>query len=138
MATVREVLERKASHVLTVGPAATVLQAALVMNEHRVGALVAVEDGRMVGMFTERDVLQRVVAGWRDPGATRVGEMMTAPMYAGALRLRAVRRRPGRPGGREVGPAVRPAGRMDPAPGPSAGVHHLGAIRGEPAAHGRE
>ncbi|HEV3146064.1 MAG TPA: CBS domain-containing protein [Gemmataceae bacterium] len=78
MAQVRELLERKGSHVLTIGPAASVLQAALLMNEHRVGALVVVEGGRVVGMFTERDVLMRVVGERRDPEATRVGEVMTA------------------------------------------------------------
>jgi CBS domain-containing protein len=78
MALVRELLERKGVNVLTIGPSASVLQAALRMNEHRVGSLVVVEDGRVVGMFTERDVLQRVVAGRRDPEVTRVVEVMTA------------------------------------------------------------
>jgi CBS domain-containing protein len=78
MARVREVLERKGTHVLTIDPAASVLEAALLMNEHRVGSLVAVEGGRVVGMFTERDVLVRVVGGRRDPEATRVAEVMTA------------------------------------------------------------
>lgn len=80
MSQVRELLERKGSQVLTIGPAASVLQAALLMNEHRVGALVAVEEGRVVGMFTERDVLLRVVADRRDPEATPVGEVMTTPV----------------------------------------------------------
>ncbi|HLW66918.1 MAG TPA: CBS domain-containing protein [Gemmataceae bacterium] len=77
MAQVRELLERKGSHVLTIGPTASVLQAALLMNEHRVGALVAIDGGRVAGMFTERDVLQRVVAQRRDPEGTRVDEVMT-------------------------------------------------------------
>ncbi|MCE9531842.1 MAG: CBS domain-containing protein [Planctomycetes bacterium] len=77
MAQVRELLERKGSKVLTVGPAESVLQAAQMMNDHRVGSLVVVEDGRVVGMFTERDVLQRVVAERRDPEAARVNEVMT-------------------------------------------------------------
>jgi len=78
MAQVRELLERKGPHVLTVGPAASVLQAAVLMNEHRVGSLVAVEDGRVVGMFTERDVLRRVVGDGKDPEATKVGQVMTS------------------------------------------------------------
>jgi CBS domain-containing protein len=80
MAQVRDLLERKGSHVLTTGPEATVLRAAALMNQHRVGSLVVVagEGGRVVGMFTERDVLQRVVAARRDPASTRVGEVMTA------------------------------------------------------------
>lgn len=77
MARVRELLKQKGSNVLTTGPSESVLEAARLMNEHRVGALVAVEDGRVVGMFTERDVLQRVVAEQRDPAATQVGDVMT-------------------------------------------------------------
>lgn len=77
MAQVRELLQRKGSRVLTIGPGASVLQAAVLMNEHRIGALVVVEGGRVVGMFTERDVLQRVVGERRDPEATRVEEVMT-------------------------------------------------------------
>src|SRR4051812_32054637 len=47
MIQVRELLQRKGHHVLTINPAASVLQAAVLMNEHRVGALVAVEGGRV-------------------------------------------------------------------------------------------
>jgi CBS domain-containing protein len=78
MATVRDILSRKDSHVFTVGRQATVLDAALLMNEHRIGALVVLESGRVAGMFTERDVLQRVVAGQRDPKQTLVEEVMTS------------------------------------------------------------
>ena len=78
MATVREILANKGPQVWTVGKEATVLQAALLMNEHKIGALVVTEGGRVVGMFTERDVLRRVVGEQRDPSATPVAEVMTA------------------------------------------------------------
>jgi CBS domain-containing protein len=77
MATVRDILGGKGARVWSVGPQATVLEAALLMNEHKIGALVVLDDDRVAGMFTERDVLQRVVAGRRDPGQTRVEEVMT-------------------------------------------------------------
>ncbi len=77
MATVRDILSRKDTHVFTVGKHATVLDAALLMNEHRIGALVVLEAGRVIGIVTERDVLQRVVAGQRDPKYTLVAEVMT-------------------------------------------------------------
>ena len=80
MGQVRTLLERKGAHVLTVTPAASVLRAVMMMNEHRVGSLVVVEDGRVVGMFTERDLLRRVVGERRDPDATRVADVMTAPV----------------------------------------------------------
>ena len=47
------------------------------MNQHKIGALVVIEDGRVVGMFTERDVLRRVVGEERDPRTTLVGDVMT-------------------------------------------------------------
>jgi CBS domain-containing protein len=78
MATVREILARKGSHVFTIGPEASVMDAATLMNEHKVGALVVIDDGRgVIGMFTERDVLRRVVGEQRDPVTTRVAEVMT-------------------------------------------------------------
>jgi CBS domain-containing protein len=63
--------------VLTIGKDATVLEAALVMNEHRVGAVVVLDGGQVAGMFTERDVLRRVVGERRDPVTTPVSAVMT-------------------------------------------------------------
>jgi CBS domain-containing protein len=77
MPNVAEILRRKGTHVLTIGKAATVLEAALLMNEHKIGSLVVLEEGRVVGIFTERDVLRRVVGEERSPGTTLVGEVMT-------------------------------------------------------------
>src|SRR5436190_22135521 len=85
MATVREILARKGSQTFTVGKGATVLEAALLMNEHKIGALVVIEDGRVVGMFTERDVLRRVVGEQRDPGQTRVADVMSAEVVCCTL-----------------------------------------------------
>jgi CBS domain-containing protein len=77
MSTVREILARKGSHVHTIGTHATVLDAACLMNEHHIGALVVVEGGAVIGIFTERDVLRRVVGPQKDPSRTLVGEAMT-------------------------------------------------------------
>jgi CBS domain-containing protein len=75
--TVKNILGVKGAHVWSVGPGATVLEAALLMNEHRIGSLVVLEAGRLVGVFTERDVLRRVVAEARNPADTRVADVMT-------------------------------------------------------------
>ena len=56
----------------------TVAAAARLMKLHRIGALLVVDDGRLAGIVTERDVLFRVVAEGRDPSATRVADVMTA------------------------------------------------------------
>lgn len=80
MATVHDILERKGREVVGVDAAASVLQAARLMNERGIGGLVVMEEGRMVGVFTERDVLRRVVAEGRDPDRTAVRDVMTAPV----------------------------------------------------------
>ncbi|HVX85832.1 MAG TPA: CBS domain-containing protein [Phycisphaerae bacterium] len=84
MATVADVLASKGARVVCIGPEVMVLEATQKMNGHRIGALVVTSEGagrggcdRVVGMFTERDVLSRVVAAQRDPAATRVSEVMT-------------------------------------------------------------
>jgi CBS domain-containing protein len=78
MANVRDILAKKGSHILMTGKDISVLQAAILMNEHKVGSLVVVDGNRVAGMFTERDILQRVVAEQRDPVRTLVGDVMTA------------------------------------------------------------
>jgi CBS domain-containing protein len=81
MTTVMALLVVKGARVLTIGKEATVLDAALLMNEHKVGALVVTHGGDVAGMFTERDVLRRVVGEQRDPARTRVEEVMTADVF---------------------------------------------------------
>lgn len=80
MPIVRDILNRKGSEVYTVSPETTVLDAARLMNERRCGAVCVAHDGVVEGMFTERDVLNRVVAQQRDPATTRVREVMTSPV----------------------------------------------------------
>jgi CBS domain-containing protein len=77
MPTVRDVLASKVNGVESTAPDATVLDAVHQMNEHKIGALVVMDDGRVVGMFTERDVLRRIVGDERNPATTKVGQVMT-------------------------------------------------------------
>jgi CBS domain-containing protein len=63
--------------VASVSKDATVLDAVRVMVERNVGATVVVEDGRLLGVFTERDVVTRVILKERKPENTRVGDVMT-------------------------------------------------------------
>jgi CBS domain-containing protein len=80
MATVRDILSRKGTDVVSVPPTATVLEAARRMNERSIGGVVVLADGVLVGIFTERDVLRRVVVPERPPGGTTVAEVMTTPV----------------------------------------------------------
>jgi len=63
--------------VLTVAPTQRVAEAAALMASRRVGCAVILDGARVVGIFTERDLLERVAAAGRDPAATPVGEVMT-------------------------------------------------------------
>ena len=77
MATVEQILNRKGTHVLTIESSAAALDAAMLMNEHEVGSLVVVENERLIGILTERDLLRRVIVKQRNPAACPVGEIMT-------------------------------------------------------------
>lgn len=77
MPTVAQVLQDKGGKVHSIAPGATVAEAVNKMNEHKIGALVVMDGKNVVGMFTERDVLQRVVGADRSPAATFVAEVMT-------------------------------------------------------------
>ena len=70
-------LSRKGSSVYTVPALATVADAVRVMNLHKVGSVVVTQSGQLAGIFTERDVLTRVVAAGRTPDATSVADVMT-------------------------------------------------------------
>jgi len=77
MHTVNDVLGHKGSQVFSIHPEATVLDAALLMNEHQVGAVVVTSGQRVAGIFTERDVLRRIVARRLDPAQMAVRDAMT-------------------------------------------------------------
>lgn len=90
MSQVHELLKRKGAAVRTTKPTATVLEAAELMNEHKIGSLVVVEaGGRVAGIFTERDVLRRVVGERRDPASTKVAEVMTKEVVCCTLKTTA-------------------------------------------------
>ncbi|HSU68871.1 MAG TPA: CBS domain-containing protein [Tepidisphaeraceae bacterium] len=78
MPTAHDVLSSKGStRVLTISPAASVLDAVEKMNELKVGSLIVMEDGQVLGIFSERDVLRRVIGETRKPSTTTVSEVMT-------------------------------------------------------------
>ena len=63
--------------VITCPETMTVGEAARLMKRNRIGAIMVVEDARLIGIFTERDALFRVLAEDRDVHATRVSDVMT-------------------------------------------------------------
>jgi CBS domain-containing protein len=77
MATVNDLLAKKGTDVLCIRPEATVLEATQVMNRHKIGCLVVMAGSDVVGIFTERDVLRRIVAAELPPAETSVWDVMT-------------------------------------------------------------
>jgi CBS domain-containing protein len=63
--------------LVTATPQASASDAAALMREGSVGAVLVVEDDRLVGIFTERDAVYRVMAQDRDPRRTPLSEVMT-------------------------------------------------------------
>lgn len=80
MASVRDLLARKHGELVTVTGSTTVLDASTLMVGRGIGGVMVLEDERLLGIFTERDVLRRVVAVQRDPATTLVRDVMTSPV----------------------------------------------------------
>lgn len=80
MATIREVLARKGTDVLTAAPDTSVLEAIGKMSGANVGALVVERDGRAVGIFTERDYLRKIALEGRSSRETRLEDVMSSPL----------------------------------------------------------
>lgn len=80
MPTAQLILDKKGSDVATIDHSATVVEAADMMNARKIGALVVSDGDKIVGIFTERDILTRVVAAQKVPSETRVRDAMTSPM----------------------------------------------------------
>jgi len=55
----------------------TVLEVASMMVEHNIGAVPVLQEGQLTGIFSERDLMSRVVVGGKDPGRTLVSQVMT-------------------------------------------------------------
>ena len=75
MTTLRELVKDRRLYSVEAGR--TVLEAARYMMEHNVGAVPVVRSGDLVGILSERDIMNRVVAVGRTPGTTDVSEVMT-------------------------------------------------------------
>src|SRR5258708_4620285 len=70
-------LSRKGSAVTSVASSDTIADAVCVMNEKKIGSVLVNENGVLVGIFTERDILSRVAAAGRAPKPPRVKDVMT-------------------------------------------------------------
>ena len=79
MTTVAQILKSKADQTIhTITPAASVFDAVKLMAEKNIGALVVIEGGKIVGLFTERDYARKIVLMARSSKETPVREVMTS------------------------------------------------------------
>jgi CBS domain-containing protein len=67
--------------VASVRPDTTVTECVRLMNSENIGAVLVMEDDKLIGMFTERDALNKVLADGMDPAGTKVSEVMTKDPY---------------------------------------------------------
>lgn len=69
--------------VITLQTDASAYDAVKLMNKNRIGCLVALDNGKIVGILTERDLLERVLEKCKNPKETRVSEIMTRQVIVG-------------------------------------------------------
>ncbi|MGD8726254.1 MAG: CBS domain-containing protein [Gemmatimonadales bacterium] len=81
MAKVKDILAHKGSDVVTMVADDAVVTAARLMNSRGIGGVVVLEEDEVVGIFTERDVMRRVVAERRDPVTTIIRDVMSTPVF---------------------------------------------------------
>lgn len=75
--SIATLLERKGGALYTVPSTVTVAEAVMEMNRHRIGSVLVMSGQRLAGIFTERDVLRRVVGEQLDPRTTPVTQVMS-------------------------------------------------------------
>jgi CBS domain-containing protein len=80
----RSILSRKGHSVWTITPEATVFEALATMNEKRIGALVVVSSGQLVGVISERDYARKVILKGKSSKHTPVEEIMSSPVITAA------------------------------------------------------
>jgi CBS domain-containing protein len=80
-ATLQAILSDEVGAIHSVEADALVVECVRKMTDNKIGALTVMDGGKLVGIFTERDALSRVLAAGRDPRDTRVVEVMTTNPY---------------------------------------------------------
>jgi CBS domain-containing protein len=83
MKTIKAILGDR--QTITVSRSASVGEAARLMTAHNIGALPVLDGERLVGIFSERDVLTRIVAAGRNPETTLVGTVMSTALIVGEV-----------------------------------------------------
>lgn len=80
MCTAMDLVREKHDEVAALPPDASAHEAAHLMNDRRIGSVLVMDGARLVGIFTERDLLRRIVAERRDAESTELSVVMTHPV----------------------------------------------------------
>jgi CBS domain-containing protein len=81
MNTIGQLLESKGKDIWSIVPNATVFEALRIMAQNNVGALLVIDKGKLVGIFSERDYARKVILEGKSSKDTAVGELMTKDVY---------------------------------------------------------
>ena len=85
MKTIKQLLDEKGSDIWSIGPQETVFRAIKDMAEKEIGALVVLDNGKLVGIISERDYARKVILKDKASHDTTVEEIMTSPVVCGHL-----------------------------------------------------
>lgn len=84
MKTLQQVLnDKKHKEIISIAPNRPVFDALVILAEYKIGALAVVQDGRLVGIFSERDYAREVVLKGRSSKTTQIAEVMTQKVITG-------------------------------------------------------
>ena len=75
---VRDILKRKGNTVFTLSPSATVLEALRLMAEKNIGGILIIEEGKAVGIFTERDYARKIILKGKTSADSKLSEVMVS------------------------------------------------------------
>ena len=81
MTTIAQLLNTKGDQIWSVEPKATIFEALEIMSEKEIGALLVMEDGKLKGIFSERDYARKVILKGKSSKETPVGELMTKKVF---------------------------------------------------------
>lgn len=80
--TAKDILEEKGGHLVTVTADATVHQALTVMTQNKVGAIVIVDDEKIIGIWTERDLMFRALEDGFNPKTAKLSDNMSVNLIS--------------------------------------------------------
>ncbi len=82
MLKVMDVLDTKDNNIWSISPRETAFKAIEMMADKDIGALLVIDEGELVGVFSERDYARKVILKGRSSKEVKVGELMTSPVLS--------------------------------------------------------